>query len=42
VIDQDLMIQAVNGKAHIVQDDLDNTYDACFAEAGQKACSIKP
>lgn len=42
VIEQDLTIQAVNGLARIVQDDLENTYDACFEEAGQKACSIKP
>jgi len=42
VLDQDLMIQAVNGNARIVQDDLENTYDACFEEAGQKACSFNP
>lgn len=35
------MIQAVNDHARIVQDDLENTFDACFEEAGQKACSIK-
>lgn len=38
VLDQDLMILAVNGKARIVQDDLENTYDACF----ETACSYKP
>ena len=42
VLEQDLMIQAVNGKARIVQDDLQNTYDACFEEVGQKACSSMP
>jgi hypothetical protein len=42
VLDRDLMIQAVNGKARIVQDNLENTYDACFEEAGQKACSFMP
>jgi hypothetical protein len=42
VLEQDLMIQAVDGKARIVQDDLENTYDACFVEAGQKACSVMP
>ncbi len=42
VLDQDLMIQAVNGKARIVQDDLENTYDACFEEKGQKACTFQP
>ena len=42
VLDQDLTIKAVNGKARIVQDELQNTYDACFEEGGQKACSIQP
>lgn len=38
VLDQDLTIKAVNGQARIVQDDLENTYDACFGTA----CSFKP
>lgn len=38
ILDQDLTIRAVEGKARIVQDDLENTYDACFASA----CSHKP
>ena len=38
VLDQDLTIGAVNGIARIVQDDLENTYDACF----DTACSHKP
>jgi hypothetical protein len=38
VLDQDLTIKAVNGHARIVQDDLENTYDACF----DTACSYKP
>ena len=38
VLDQDLTIRAVNGTARIVQDDLENTYDACF----ETACSYKP
>jgi len=42
VLDQDLTILAVHGVAHITQDELQNTYDACFKEAGQKACSIMP
>ena len=42
VLEQELTIQAVNGKARIVQADLENTYDACFEEAGQKACRFKP
>jgi hypothetical protein len=29
VLDQDLTIKAVDGIAHIVQDDLENTYDLC-------------
>ena len=42
VLDQDLTIKAVNGVAHITQDDLQNAYDACFQEGGQKACTIQP
>jgi len=38
VLDQDLTIRAVNGIARIVQDDLENTYDACF----ETACTYKP
>lgn len=38
VLDQDLTIRAVNGHARIVQDDLENTYDASF----ETACSYKP
>lgn len=38
VLDQDLTIRAVSGHARIVQDDLENTYDACF----ETACSYKP
>jgi hypothetical protein len=38
VLDQDLTIRAVNGVARIVQDDLENTYDACF----DTACTYKP
>ncbi len=42
VLDADLEILAVNGVARIVQDDLENTYDACFEDAGQKSCNIVP
>jgi hypothetical protein len=42
VLDRDLNIKAINGDAWIVQDDLENTYDKCFEEAGQTACSFKP
>jgi hypothetical protein len=38
VLDQDLTIRAVSGVARIVQDDLENTYDACF----DTACTYKP
>jgi hypothetical protein len=38
VLDRDLTIRAVNGTARIVQDDLENTYDACF----DSACSHRP
>ena len=42
ILDQDLTIRAVKGRAKIVQDDLENTYDACFEEGGEKSCSHKP
>ncbi len=42
VLDRDLEIHAINGIARIVQDDLQGTYNACFEEAGQKACSVRP
>ncbi len=38
ILDQDLTIRAVEGHARIVQDDLENTYDACF----ETACSYRP
>jgi hypothetical protein len=38
VLDQDLTIKAVNSIAHITQDELQNTYDACF----ETACTYKP
>ncbi len=38
VLDRDLTISAVDGKAEIVQDDLQNTYDACF----DTACTYRP
>lgn len=37
-LDRDLTIRAVNGVAHIVQDELENTYDQCFSTA----CTYKP
>jgi hypothetical protein len=42
VLDQDLHIGAVNGTARVVQDDLENTYNACFEEGGQKNYNFKP
>jgi hypothetical protein len=38
VLDRDLTIKAVDGIAHIVQDELENTYDQCFADA----CTYRP
>ena len=38
VLDRDLTIKAVDGVAHIVQDELENTYDQCFSDA----CTYKP
>jgi hypothetical protein len=29
LLDEDLTIRAVNGITHIMQDDLENTYDLC-------------
>ena len=31
-LDQDLTIDVVNGLAHIVQDELENTYNTCFED----------
>jgi hypothetical protein len=42
VLDRDLTAKAINGEAWIVQDELENTYDKCFEEAGQTACTFKP
>ena len=42
VLDRDLTIKAINGVAHIVQDDLENTYDQCFAQGGETSCTYKP
>ncbi len=42
VLDRDLTIKAINGEAWIVQDDLENTYDKCFEESGQTACTFRP
>ncbi len=38
VLDQDLTIKAVEGKAHLVQDELENSYDGCTPGA----CSFQP
>lgn len=42
VLEQDLGVSAINGVARIVQDNLQNTYNACFEEGGQKNCTYKP
>ena len=41
VLDRDLELHPINGVARIVQDDLQGTYNACFEEAGQKACTFQ-
>ena len=42
VLEQDLDIGAIDGIAHVVQDDLENTYNACFESNNQKNCTYKP
>ncbi len=42
VLDQDVGIGAINGIAHVTQDDLENTYNACFEADGQKNCTYQP
>ncbi len=42
ILNRDLTIRAIDGWAHIMQDDLQNTYDQCFEEKGQAACNFKP
>lgn len=39
---QDFTISAINGNAHIIQDELMNTYDGCYSEDGMSSCSIQP
>jgi len=42
VLDQDFGIGAINGVAHVTQDNLENTYNACFEVDGQKNCTSMP
>jgi len=42
VLDQDLGMGVINGLAHVTQDDLENTYNACFEGDGKKNCSYQP
>jgi hypothetical protein len=42
VLDQDLGIGAIDGIAHVTQDDLENTNNACFEANKQKNCTYKP
>lgn len=42
VLEDDLQINAINGVARIVQDDLENTYNALFEQDGQKSYNFKP
>ncbi len=32
----------INGLGHVTQDDLENTYNACFEANNQKNCTYKP
>ena len=42
VLDQDLGVSAIDGLAHVLQDDLENTYNSCFEANGQKNCTFMP
>lgn len=42
VLDEALGIGAINGTARVTQDNLENTYNACFEIDGQKNCTYKP
>ena len=42
VLDKDLEVHAISGTARIVQDDLEGTYNACFVQGGQSACTYQP
>ena len=42
VLDNDLGIGAINGHARVTQDNLENTYNACFEMDGQKNCTYQP
>jgi hypothetical protein len=42
VLDQDLGLGVINGLAHVTQDDLENTYNACFEADNKKNCTYKP
>lgn len=37
-----LTISAINGNAHIIQDELLNTFDGCYSEDSQASCSFQP
>ena len=42
VLEQDLVISAINGQGRITQDNLQNTYNSCDERNGEKACNYKP
>jgi len=42
VLDQDLGVGAIDGIAYVTQDDLEDTYNACFELGGQTNCTYKP
>lgn len=39
---QDFVISAIDGNAHIIQDELLNTYDGFYEEGGQSSCTFQP
>jgi hypothetical protein len=42
VLEEDLEVRALNGRVQVMQDNLQNTYVACFSMSGQQACSARP
>ncbi|MGC4000369.1 MAG: hypothetical protein QM767_24175 [Anaeromyxobacter sp.] len=42
VLEEDLELRAINGRVRVTQDNLRNSYAACFGMSGQKACSHQP
>lgn len=40
--EKEFVISAIEGNAHIIQDELLNTYDGCYEEDGQSSCTFQP